>query len=66
MKKNIKQVDYMNKNIPGNWWIWDAYCDICGVQVRNANVYSSIKPNEKKKDYCLRCVEKLLDDQIKC
>lgn len=65
MKKDIKQVGYMDTNSSGNWWVWNEYCDICGRQTRNYNVIASEKPKEEEKDYCIPCMQAYLDELIK-
>jgi len=55
MKTNIKQV--------GLWWRWDEYCDNCGKQTKKSEGFASMaEPEKEGKDYCLECLEKLLDD----
>jgi len=56
MKINIKKV--------GLWWKWNEYCDNCGEQTRDDSFSSSAEPDEDKPDYCLECLDKMLDETI--
>ena len=47
-----------------NWYSWDEFCDKCGKQFKHKeNFDSSTKPKEK--GYCLKCLNKMIDEQVK-
>ena len=64
MKTDIKQVAYMDTNKLGDWWVWNAFCDKCDKQFRNHKIYSSAKPDENQKDYCLSCMREMIDNKF--
>jgi len=66
MKTDIKQVAYMNTDKPGEWWVWNEFCDKCGKQIRDYRMFfhGIDKPNENKKDYCLDCMREMLDFKL--
>jgi nicotinic acid mononucleotide adenylyltransferase len=67
MKINIEHVPY-NKGEDKTkdkikWYSWDEHCDQCDRVVRvKGKFLSSKKPDENKKDYCLDCMRKILDE----
>ena len=64
MKTDIKQVTNIYISNPTNWWVWNEFCDKCGEQFRSSNIYSSSKPDENEKDYCLSCMREMIDNKI--
>ena len=58
------KVDYMDINKSGDWYIWNAFCDECEKQFRSHNIYSSAKPDENEKDYCLDCMREMIDNKF--
>jgi len=64
MKTDIKQVTNIYVSNPEKWWTWNAFCDKCGEQFRSPNIYSSSKPDENEKDYCLDCMREMIDNKI--
>lgn len=65
MKLNIKNVSYNNKTKKVQWWVWDEYCDKCGkLRYLKGEVLHFNKPKNDK-DYCLDCLNILLDEKLK-
>ena len=61
MIKDIKKVAYKDVSKSGDWYVWNEFCDKCGEQFRSSNIYSSSKPDENEKDYCLSCMREMID-----
>lgn len=48
------------------WWQWNEVCDNCGTQTKSHGSFlSSGEPDINKKDYCNKCMRKMLDDKDK-
>ncbi|MDO8640835.1 MAG: hypothetical protein Q7R33_04775 [Nitrosarchaeum sp.] len=47
------------------WYSWTEICDDCGKKIyTSGNWDTSVPPVLDKKDYCLECLRKRIDQQI--
>ena len=65
MKKNVTKTE--SKDVKGMFWYsWDEYCDRCGEQVWKCGEMQTLKnPDLDEKDYCVKCLEELLENRIR-
>lgn len=65
MKFDVKRTDINGKEISdGHWWSYKLKCDKYNTIEERNGILSSKEPNFNEKDYCIKCISKLIDKYI--